>query len=186
MPHELVCITDDSAGIDSGIRIEPLWTEHRALGKTWLRVKLFAREMQELIGPRFVLMDLDCVVTGPLDELFQTDAEFVTMRAERKSIYNTGFYLLEAGARARVWETFHPVKSLARYKREGWGGQEQAWVSMVLGQGEQTWGLEHGILNYGRDILNGRMDPESGRVVFFPGPFDPSKVNAGWVEQHWR
>ena len=32
IPHDVVCITDDPNGIDSGIRVLPLWDDAAALG----------------------------------------------------------------------------------------------------------------------------------------------------------
>lgn len=190
-PHVFVCVTDMPEGIDSDVEIVPLWPDHRNLGGTWTRVKLFAPEMRLLLGERIVLLDLDCVITGPLDPLFDTDAEFVTCRSSNPaSIYNTGFFLLTAGARAQVWERFDPAEALRVVKVDGmW---EQGWASHVLGPNEKTWGPEHGVLEYGRHVArgNGGALPKGTRAVFFCGPHDPSlaacQAKSPWILDHWR
>lgn len=71
MPHEIVCITDDPAGIDrSAVRIVPMWDDVREFGMCWTRLKVFKPEMADLIGPRFVSIDLDCVIVGSLDRFW--------------------------------------------------------------------------------------------------------------------
>lgn len=186
-PHEFISVTDDPTGIDDRVKVVPLWNDARHLGGTWVRVKLFAPEMRDILGERFVLMDLDCVVTGDLTPLFDTDADFVTTRSKhRKTEYNTGFFILTAGSRAEVWDRFDPATSPARCDEAGAIGWEQAWVSLVLGPGERTWGPEDGVLNYRYDVLEGGRDPEDARVVFFPGNYDPSLLDDSWVERCCR
>jgi hypothetical protein len=187
--HELVCVTDMPAGIDDDVRIIPLWDDHRNIGGTYVRMKLFSPEMKDLIGDRFALMDLDCVITGPLGPLFDTDAEFVTTRSSHHAtLYNTGFFLLKAGARAEVWERFDPPGSLRDIALSGAIGWEQAWVSLVLGEGEKTWGRDDGVYNFRKDV-EGRELPADARAVFFPGDYDPSdkglrKANP-WIGEYW-
>lgn len=190
-PHRFVCVTDQPDGIEAGIEIIPLWPDYRGMGGTWTRVKLFSTAMRDILGERFVLMDLDCVVTGPLDPLFETDDEFVTTRSSNPaSIYNTGFFLLRAGSRPQVFERFTPEQALAAISVDGmW---EQGWVSLVLGGGEQTWGPEHGVYEYGRHVArgNGGKLPDGARVVFFSGPHDPSlaacRAKSPWIAEHWQ
>jgi hypothetical protein len=73
-PHQLVCITDDGAGIDPRVRVVPLWQDHARLPSPhggnnpscYRRLRAFSAEAAELIGPRFVSVDLDCVITGDM------------------------------------------------------------------------------------------------------------------------
>ena len=191
MPHEFVCVTDDSRGIDDDIRIVPIWPDYRELGGTWTRVKMFAAEMRELLGERIVMMDLDCVVTGSLDPLFDSDADFITTLATNDaSIYNTGFYMLRAGARRQVWDSFNPDLARRVVKRDGqW---EQGWLSYVLGEGERVWTAADGVLAYNRDCYrgNGSALPAGARIVFFFGPYDPTRpedqARSPWILDHWR
>ena len=56
--HEFVCITDIPAGIDPAIRIVPLWNDDRNLGGSYVRLRAFAADMRDVLGPRFVCFDL--------------------------------------------------------------------------------------------------------------------------------
>lgn len=82
LPHDIVCITDDAAGLSSDIRAIPLWPEGRELGGCWCRLKAFAPEMADVIGRRFALIDLDSIVAGPLDPLFQRQEDLVVYRSD--------------------------------------------------------------------------------------------------------
>ena len=189
-PHRFVCVTDIPEGIERGVDIVPIWQDHRDMGGNWLRIKLFAPEMADLLGPRFVLMDLDCVVTGPLDPLFDTDADFIVTRSTNPaSTYNSGFFMLKSGSRAQVWQTFEPKAARASEKAPGmW---EQAWISHVLGPNEATWGKAEGVLQYNTDVLRGNDGklPDGARIVFFPGPYDPSlpkdQAASPWIKEFW-
>ena len=187
-PHEFVCVTDIPEGINPDVRIVPLWDDFRKLGGTWTRVKMFDPAMKELLGDRLVLMDLDCVVTGKLDPLFDTDIDFITtLSSHRRTLYNTGFFILTAGSRASVWSKIldcdNPQKAIDRVGAIGW---EQAWVSLVLGEGEKSWGRQDGVLNYQFDVVRRNYNPEEGMVVFFPGDHDPSLIKSPWIERYWR
>lgn len=188
---ELVCVTDIPEGIDPAVRIVPLWDDHRKIGGCYVRLKMFAEEMREVIGERFVLMDLDCVITGPLAPLFDTDEDFVVWRSHHlHTEYNAGFYLLRAGARREVWDTFEPPESLRQIALTRYIGWDQAWLNCVV-SGERTWGPEHGVYNFRYDIADhGGHLPEDARVVFFPGDYDPSSPSLRqrfpWIEEHWQ
>lgn len=184
--HELVCVTDMPEGISPSVRIVPMWDDHRKIGGTYARVKLFAPEMKDIIGDRFALFDLDCVITGPLDALFDTDAEFSTTGCTHSGThYNTGFFLLKAGSRKEVWERFNPPQSLRDIAISGAMGWEQAWISHLLGPGEQVWGPDDGILNYRIDV-QGKGLPDNARAVFFPGNHDPSLLQSEpWIKENW-
>ena len=190
MPHRFVALVDDPVGIDEDIETIPLWPDHRDMGGTWCRVRLFASEMRRLLGERFVLLDLDVVVTGALDPLFDRPEEFVTgVSYNPAAAYNTGTYLLTAGSRAEVWDRFSPAAARRAVTVDGmW---EQGWASYILGAGEATWGVEDGVYEYGRHVArgNGGALPANARLVAFSGPHDPSlpacQALSPWIAEHW-
>ena len=77
LDHEFCCVTDDPQGLDSGIRVIPIWSDLSEMGGCYRRLRAFAPDMRDIIGPRFVWMDVDCVVTGSLDPLFNRTEDFV-------------------------------------------------------------------------------------------------------------
>lgn len=72
-PFRFVCLTDDPAGLDSGIEHFPipdigLRPEHWRAG-AWPKIALFSSELHGLTG-RALFLDLDSVIWGPLDDFF--------------------------------------------------------------------------------------------------------------------
>lgn len=205
MPHEIVCITDDPEGIDPSIRIVPIWDDGLlAKGACYVRLKAFSREMKDIIGHRFVSIDLDCVITGPLDPLFDHDYDFVMWRnVGRGCRYCGSMFLMDAGARSEVWERFDPgdlVNDSGRVDNSHPGGRwvhpesikagniigsDQAWISSVLGDSELMWTAADGVLSYKADCGGGRRPklkprqqkplPDHAKIVFFHGVEDPSQ-----------
>lgn len=199
LPHELVVITDDPAGITEDVRVVPLWDDWRHLGGCYVRLRAFAPDMTDTIGPRFVWMDLDCVITGSLDPLFSRAEPFVIWsNGYSGNPYCGSMAMMDAGARKEVWEDFDPETS--RQEAKHYVGTDQAWIAHRLGPDEATWTQKDGVLSrYDVGILNGmtrgtyklrpRPLPKGTRVVFFHGYCDPSQddiqEHLPWVKKFW-
>src|SRR5688572_1549925 len=99
LPHRFVCVTDTpEADFDPLITPVRLWDDWRDVKANWgekkvncyVRLKAFSEEARELIGQRFVSVDLDLVVLGNddsnkpavpfLDPLFDRSEDFVMLR----------------------------------------------------------------------------------------------------------
>lgn len=216
MPHEMVCITDDPEGIDGSVRIVPLWEDLRDYGMCWLRLKVFSDEMADVIGPRFVSIDLDTVIVGGLDPLLDIPHSFAAWRnVGRGATYCGSMFLMDAGARQRVWDEFDASELeyreiLPKLKNHGCRyihprayeaghviGSDQAWMSYVLGPDEHMWDERDGVLSH-RDerfefnklgLPQSPELPEDARVVFFHGSGDPAmdkvRKRHPWIEEHW-
>jgi hypothetical protein len=188
LPHDVVCITDDAAGLASDIRVVPLWPEGRELGACWCRLKAFAPEMTALIGPRFVWIDLDSIVVGPLDPLFERSDPLVLYRSDSVpgTPYNGSLLMMDAGARAKVWTSFDPAQSPALAREAGFLGSDQSWIAHVLGRKEAVWTKDDGVLHFSLDCVPDL--PAHGRIVFFPGVFKPHmarvREHAAWIEPY--
>lgn len=209
LEHELVCVTDEPEGIDPNVRIVPLprpfddvvvkgWRERIGAPQCYRRLTLFHPEAAEIFGSdRFVSMDLDCVVTGSLDRLFDNDCPFVMFKGTSKHRpYNGSMIQMDAGARSIVWEAFaNDPQGMAEAARRKYIGSDQAVISMVLGKGEERWDERDGVLAYGGGFLrrHGRHPSrvrltDDTRLVFFPGrtkPWDLVK-RAAFVADHWH
>lgn len=197
IPHEFVCITDDPRGIDDDIRIIPLWTDLRQEGYCMVRLKAFTDEMREIIGPRFAWIDLDVVITDDITPLFDTDVDFKISGVElRAQPYNGSIVLMNAGARAQVFHEYDRERFLRVKAEKTYGGSDQAWMAVCLGENEQVWNEDDGIYNY-RDHIDpasprgtGGPLPDNARVIVFNGRFDPSlpelQAKSPWILEHWR
>lgn len=195
MPHRIACVTDMPEGIDPSIEIIapprdfegvkiPTWGPARP--QCLRRIAMFGPKAGALFGERFVCMDLDCVVPGPLDPLFETDAEFKIYRGTAPGrLYNGSMMLMNAGARPQVYDRFNAAEAAEAGRK--FIGSDQAWISHVLGPNERTWGPEDGVIWWDRTR---HVLPEGTRLVFFPGyhkPWQFAENGAGnWISEHYR
>jgi hypothetical protein len=200
MPCELVCVTDDPEGIDGSIRIVPMWRDHFEHGRDWHRLKLFAPEMADIIGPRFACTDLDVVICNKLDPLFDHDAPFKAWRDPfRPRQYCTSVFQMNAGAFPHVLDTFDAEKALALRTSGKFSGYDQAWISEVL-PSQPVWTPADGVLSFKRDILkadtleaahpSSTKLPAHARIINFHGKFNPRDADVQarlpWVAEFWN
>lgn len=200
-PHRFSCITDDAEGLDSRVRVIPLWEDHSKMisphgpanPSCYRRLRAFARDAADLIGPRFVSLDLDCVVTGDLRPIFNRPEAFVMWEGQvNNSPYNGSMFMMDAGARAQVWETFDPVESPRRGSALNYVGSDQAWIGACLGRNEAKWTLADGVYSWRMHLRRNRgMLPADARLVFFHGssgdPWQPIvQKRAPWILDHWH
>jgi len=213
-PHRFICVTDDATGIDAGIEPVPLWNDYAGLPNPsfrggpscYRRLKVFAPDIAQVLGERFVCMDLDVVITGDLQPLLDRTEDFIAWRNPNPLWpYNGSMFMLTAGARPQVWTTFDPLTSPAKSNAAGCRGSDQGWMSYVLGKGEATWDKSDGVWSYQDEILERRSRaqmlrtghrpkatrlPDGARVVIFHGaldPWEPQAVKvAPWITEHYQ
>lgn len=198
-PHEFVCITDDASGLDPSIRVVPLWDDHAGLhapqgGKNpscYRRLKVFAPEMETILGKRFVVMDLDMLITGDLTSIWHRAEDFVMCGdTNPQTPYNGSMMLMTAGSRAKVWQTFEGRRSQALAKQAGYFGSDQAWISYCLGKGEATWTRKDGVYSFRNHLAMHRQNlPSDARVIIWHGrhdPWAPFAQQLTWVQEHYR
>lgn len=185
LPHEFVCITDMPQGLNKDIRVIPLWDDYRNLGMCYMRLKAFSEEMREIIGPRFVWLDVDCAVVGNLDPLFSRTEPFIAWaNIVPPTPYCGSLMMMDAGARRKVWDEFRPERrrEAARYI-----GSDQAWVGHILGKSEPVWTHRDGVFNIG--AVRRPSLPAHAKIVFFCGPHDVSQSKeqrfCPWMQQYW-
>lgn len=199
-PHRNVCITDDPRGFDPSIEVIPLWGEFGDIPSPhgghnpscYRRLKLFSAEIETLLGKRFVAIDLDTVIVGNLEPLWDRQDDFVIWgETDPRSWYNGSMFLMTAGARRQVYDTFDPVRSPRLAFNAGRFGSDQGWISHVLGPGEARWGRGDGVVSYRKHVRPkpGRRLPVNARVVFFHGihdPWGPEAQKLPWVREHYH
>ncbi len=180
VPFKAVCVTDDPAGIDPAIRTIPLWDKCRSLGGCYNRLYVFSEDMRDIIGPRFLCLDLDTVVVGNVDHLLTRTETFVYYRWEspkEPARFNCGLFLMDAGARSEVWDDFIADPDGAIRSSSHLEGSDQAWCNHRLDISREAHFSRDGdgIYDFRVDFLRGRMkDPPPGAsLVMYPGPRDP-------------
>lgn len=199
-PHEVVCVTDDPAGIDPRVRIVPLWDEFANIPNPhgtdnpscYRRLKAFSAEAAGFFGPRFVSVDLDCVITGDMSSVWNRPEDFIIWgNTNPHTQYNGSMFMMNAGARKQVYETFDPLNSPKMSKASGNFGSDQGWISLCLGVGEARWNETDGVYSFRNQIApKGGSLPRGAKIVFFHGQYDPwQPIIRGqfrWVRENYR
>lgn len=200
-PHEMVCITDQTEGFDPEIRLIPLWQDYRGLGSPYgpgapscyPRLRAFSPEMADVIGPRFVSMDLDVIITGDLTSIWNREEDFLIWGGKnRRTPWNGSMWMMTAGAREKVWTEFQRDPERAKRKALGAGfyGSDQAWMNYILGPNENHWDEDDGVYSYRMHVKNNNgLLPPDARIVFTEGhymPSDPNLQKLPWVQEHYR
>lgn len=196
MPHRVACVTDMPQGIDPSVEIigppgdflditNPKWSNGRP--QCYRRLSMFRRDAAKLFGERFVCMDLDCVIGGPLDPLFDRDDDLVLFKGTISSRpYNGSMMLIRAGCRPKVFERFDQGGALVSGRL--FVGSDQAWLAHFLGPHEKTWSEPDGVFWFGSRYYRNVTRQNPPRVLFFPGklkPWDAEKVDR-FTRQHYR
>lgn len=197
MPHTIACVTDHPEGIDPSIEIIapprdfesvriPTWNEKKP--QCLRRISMFRPDAGKIFGKRFVNMDLDCVIAGPLDPLFDVKDDFKMMIGTEPKArpYNGSMLLMTAGARPQVYNDFTPERAVLAGKH--FLGSDQAWIAFSLGWGEKTWSEKDGAVWFSPRYS---MHPPDCRVMFFPGNAKPWTVAGSrpldrWVRRNYR
>jgi hypothetical protein len=185
IPHRFVLMTDQpEANFDPLIQPVPLWDTWRALrNERWgvtkpqcyVRLRAFSKKAEEIFGPRFVSMDLDCVVLQSLDPVFNRAEDFLIIRRDHHTTpYNGSMWMMTAGARAQVFDDFKGAESIEVARK--FIGTDQAWINCRLGPNEKGWDLADGVWGWPRirnQIAYRRRPPDGARIVFFYGGDKP-------------
>jgi len=176
MPHRLACVTTETDLPPNVERIdppgefedvEPAWGPRKP--NCFRRLSMFRRDAAKLFGERFVCMDLDVVIGGQLDPLFDRDDDLVLFKGTHPSRpYNGSMMLIRAGCRPQVYEEF--TAKGGRFAGEIFVGSDQAWLALCLGGGEKTWDERDGVHWYKHGKFSNKLQP---RVLFFPGKLKP-------------
>lgn len=196
MPHRIACVTDFE--LPSHIeRIEPPRDFENIRIPTWnekkpqclRRLSMYSPDAGKTFGERFVCMDLDVVISGPLDPLFDVKDDFKMMIGTdpKRRPYNGSMQLMTAGSRPQIYTDFTPERATLAGKH--FIGSDQAWICFCLGWGESVWDERDGAIWYSPRYSAGV--PDSTRIMFFPGTPKPWQVAGSqpldrWVQRHYR
>ncbi len=163
------------------------------------RLRMFDPNWQRSLGidDRLVCVDLDVVVTGGLDELFDRPEPFVILsgaNSHNPCPFNGSLMMLRAGAHPELWSdfnledfTFEAAKAVPYYEVP----DDQGWIWHKLPDAE-TWacGRPSGVYSFRKrgwpSTIGKHVLPSGARMVAFPGYRDPSMfTHLEWVKEHW-
>lgn len=155
------------------------------------RLRMFDPEWQKKngINDRIVNFDLDTIITGPLDPLFDRTEQFVIMQGANVANpcpMNGALMMIKAGAHPEVWNDFslEAAQHIPFYSFP----DDQGWIWHKL-PGAAAWrvGHETGIYVYQKRgwPLGSKQLPAGARLVTFINN-DPAKMQQlEWVQKHW-
>lgn len=179
LPFKLICATDDPEGIDSAVEIVPLWDDYRSMGGCFTRLVTFKDDFR-LFGDRFISIDLDCVILKDITDLFRRRDDFVIWKLVKgvgSAYYCGSLWMLTAGTRSIVYDSFHPENFVRNTKDRYPGGTDQKHITNTLYPTQAVWDRRHGIYNFVTDIRNsGGVLPLNAKIIFFNGKFMPEDL----------
>jgi len=158
------------------------------------RLRMFDPAWQDYIGlrpnDRLVCVDLDVVVTGKLDPVFDRPEPFLILQganAANPCPFNGSLMMLRPRAYPEVWRNFtvERASQIPHYEFP----DDQGWLWHVLPQAA-GWkvGAESGVYAFQKPGWPKGPDlPADARLVVFPGWRSPAKfTHVPWIKQHWR
>lgn len=208
-PFRFHCLTEDGRDLDPEIVVLPLACTDGMSG-WWYKLTLFRQDFFGLRG-QLLYLDLDLVITGNIDFLYETPGDFLIIRNwSRQLMWNSSVMRFEIGAYAHIWARF--ASAAERVMGEYNGDQE--WIFQCVPEAG-NWPAEK-ILSYKKSLdskaypllekLGGarlglkapvHLDtplPEQAAIIVFHGKPDPEDVafqpsglwkRASFVARHW-
>ena len=176
---EFLCFTDNTAGIRTEVRCEPL---PNSLKGTWPKIGLFRRDLHGIHTARLFYLDLANVIVGDLDEVFDMNVDFAIARDWPPEMrpndhgYNSNGILLRVGARPEVWETYRGDPAATR--------GDQDWITKAAPGADlfpYDWTPSYKL----RGLAAWENPPDAAKWVAFHGVPKPHRCG-GWVKEHWR
>jgi hypothetical protein len=197
--HEVICITDDPTGIDKRVRCVPISSDlahlENPLGAAYpscyRRLSAFRDDFRDIVGDRFVSVDLDVVIVGDVTSIWNRKEDFVIWESpERAPAYNGSMWLVKTGSRPQVFKDFDPVRSPLTTKNAGQLGSDQGWLSYRI-PGEAVWTVNDGVVSWKPQCRNRNWQlPPGARIVFFPGIENPwhdsARQKANWIIENYK
>lgn len=197
VPHETVCITDDTAQFDGtdirAVQLDPSLCYGKGM---FQQLTPFSPTAQETIGERILTMDLDCAIVGNMDALVQRDEDLVLWRnpARRpwlypegkglfRPLFNGSMMLVRTGDWT-IWRWLH-TEAMERFDSQGW-------ISMCVGPDHKAyWDDADGVYRLEREDTPGsglkphEPLPANARVVYFIGSEHKPHLPAIQAQYHW-
>ena len=209
-PFRFVCLTDDAAGLRGEVIAAPIPsmpTIAQPKERGWLKIASFSPELAPVLDETVLFLDLDVVVMGDLDPLFDHPGAFPMIRDwyhPMRRVGNSSVYRYRPAERHDIFEHFaRNADAIVRRIRN-----EQEYLSEYLQErGELSFwppdwcpSFRVGCLPpWPMRLWQAPRAPVGARVIVFHGEPKPPKAIAGrfalglqsyrpapWVAEHWR
>jgi len=209
-PHDFVCLTDDRAGLEPGIATLALPDIFPGF---WNKISLFRRGMFEP-GQTILYLDLDIVIVGSLDFVFEDPGGFRFIGTfGTRPAFNSSVMRMQGDEQAHVYDRF--VSQAVEVINSGRYAGDQNWITEQIP--DTKFFPVDKILSYKRSMPSHafplakklKLDfnwlraprymtvapPPGASIVVFHGKPDPEDVmdapygpwkRAPFVKEHWR
>lgn len=178
-PHEIVCLTDNPAGITEVDRI--VLMRHN-WPKWWGKIELFREGITK--NKHCIFFDLDTAVIGNIDNLCKLPHEFLGIRDFYSlNILQTGIMKWEVGAHSKkIYEDFVST-DFSKYINKG----DHEWVGSIVKNPAFLQDLLPGqICSYKKHLAHIAKNFMSPSIVCFHGEPRPHKVRDTFITEHWK
>lgn len=207
-PFRFVCLTEDAQGFSPEIESFPLPQLKVTLDgpeRGWNKLGVFAENLYNLKG-KVLCLDLDLIITGGLDDLFDYPGEVLIIKdwIKKDGTGNSSVYRFEVGAHPEVLAEFEAsFEHVKQYHRN-----EQEYLSAkLMAKNALAYWPDHWCRSFKRhcikawSLLVARETeiPDDARVIVFHGKPDPHNAIVGqsgkwyrrfkpavWITEHWR
>jgi hypothetical protein len=199
--HTFTCVTDDHIGLnyqdDLDITRYKLCTNMDfipELPSWWQKMALFMswpwNGVHLTTGKRILYLDLDVVITGPLDDLVNYPSEFA-MHLDFHKPWKcaSAVMVLDAGSRSWIWEHFknNATEIMQRFHGDQaylYHMQQEmcGWRPNMKGRPHCDFFPQGWVRSYKLHCQDG--PPDDCRVVCFHGEPKPADCG-GWVKERW-
>lgn len=209
LPFKMVCLTDDSTGIDSAVEcfpIPPLALPEGSPERGWNKLSTFEPELYGLQG-NALFLDIDIVIVDNMDCFFTHDGDFLIIHDWKRPWRITGnssVYRFKLGAFPQLMPYFRANFDEIRKKFRN----EQAYLSWyVQQQGKLSYWPADWCKSYKYHCLRPipfaywqpPIKPEKAKIIVFHGEINPpDAINGGggkwyrhvlpsqWIKDEWQ
>ncbi len=196
-PARFIAVSEWQLNID-GVECIPIRDiELTKIKGCYARLRLFDPQWQRdyKIADRLALIDLDTVITGQLDPVFDRPESFVILQdgnSTNPCRFNGALQMLRVGAHPEVWSDFSvdAASKVPFYEfpdDQGW-----LWAKLPNAAGWKC-GAESGVFVFHKPgwpdwdkAIKPNDLPEGARLVTFSGKRSPQKfAHLDWVKENW-
>jgi hypothetical protein len=193
-----VVFADRALDVGEGIEVRRIANPELIGRGCFCRLRMFDPQWQawQEFTDRIVCLDLDVVLTGDLNSVFDREESFLILQkvnSANPNQFNCSVMMLRAGHHPEVWRDFTIEKAEAVNKKLGFGfPDDQGWLWEKLPQAA-GWigGKDSGVYGFQKPGWpsgeNGQTLPQDARIVAFFGWRKPEQfASLPWVKEHWR
>lgn len=176
-PGRFVCFTDRPGDLPDTIETAPLPAD---LPGWWSKLALFKPGLFPS-GERVLFLDLDTVITGPIDDIASYDGGFAILTDfYRPEGMQSSVMSWRAGEQTGIWRSFEAAGCPMTDP-----GGDQAWIEKHCCK---AWTTRWQTLFPGKFVSYKLTSgiPDEASVVVFHGKPRPHEVVTGWVPKVWK